>query len=104
VLDNADEPSSLTVSLSMTVVLLKGRIDAATANGVRWGTRSALVAALLHFSELKFELELLGSGHNVDLTEDQANALWTRVRAASNSLASHVPPSVACNPLDGAGE
>jgi hypothetical protein len=33
-----------------------------TANGVSWGTRSALVATLSHFLELDDELELLGSG------------------------------------------
>jgi hypothetical protein len=59
----------------MAVELLEGRIDAVIANGVYWGTRSTLVAALSHFSELKSELELLGSGCNADLTEDQADAL-----------------------------
>jgi hypothetical protein len=39
------------------------------------GTRSALVAALLHFLELKSKLELLGSGRNADLIDDQADAL-----------------------------
>jgi hypothetical protein len=29
----------------------------------------------LHFLELKTELGLLGSGRNVDLTEDEADAL-----------------------------
>jgi hypothetical protein len=29
-----------------------------------------LVVTLSHFLELKTELELLGSGHNADLTED----------------------------------
>jgi hypothetical protein len=61
VLDDANRPSSLTVSLSMVAELLEGRIDTAAANGVCWGTRFVLVAALSHFSELKSELELLGS-------------------------------------------
>jgi hypothetical protein len=62
VLGNADGSSSLVASLSTAAELLDGRIDTATANGVYWGTRSPLVATLSHFPELKFELELLGSG------------------------------------------
>jgi hypothetical protein len=69
VLDNADEPSSLAASLSVAVELLEGWVDFMAANGVRWGTRSALVAALSHFSKLDTELELLESGRNTDLTE-----------------------------------
>jgi hypothetical protein len=84
--------------------LLWGRINTATANGVRWGTRSVLVAALSHFSELKSELELLRSRHNANQTDDQADALWTWVHAASDLLASHVPPSVTCSPPDNVGE
>jgi hypothetical protein len=67
-------------------------------------TQSALDAALLHFPELKSELELLGSERNADLTEDQVDALWTWVRTASDSLASHVPPSFARGPPDSVGE
>jgi hypothetical protein len=59
----------------MVVKPLEGLIDAATSNGVRWGTRSALVAILSYFPELKSELEVLGSGCNANLIEDQANAL-----------------------------
>jgi UDP-N-acetylenolpyruvoylglucosamine reductase len=59
----------------MVAELLEGRVDAEAANSVRLGTRSALVAALLHFSELETELELLGSGRNVALIEDQVDAL-----------------------------
>jgi hypothetical protein len=77
VLDNTDKSSSLATSLSTAVELIKGRIDSTTANRVRWGTRSALVATLSHFLEMKSELELLGCGHNADLTEDQADALWS---------------------------
>jgi hypothetical protein len=87
VLDNIDGLSSLAASLSTVVELLDGQIDTTTTNGVCWGTRSTLVAAMSHFLELKSELQLLGSGCNVDLTEDQADALWTRVRMASDSLA-----------------
>jgi hypothetical protein len=63
-----------------------------------------LVNALFHFSELNSELELLESGRNMDLTEDQANALWTLMCTASDSLASNIPSSVARSPPDGAGE
>jgi UDP-N-acetylenolpyruvoylglucosamine reductase len=59
----------------MAAELLEGRVDAEAANSVHLGTRSALVAALLHFSELETELELLGSGRNVALIEDQVDAL-----------------------------
>jgi hypothetical protein len=52
--------SSLVASLSSVAKLLEGRIDAATANGVCWGTQSALVVALSYFLELETELELLG--------------------------------------------
>jgi hypothetical protein len=75
VLDNVDRPSSLAASMSMVVELLEGWIDVEAANGVRWGFSAALVASVSHFLELKSKLELLGSGRNVDLTEDEANAL-----------------------------
>jgi hypothetical protein len=91
-------------SLSSVVELLEGYIDVTPANGVRWGTWSVLAATLSHFSELGLELELLGSGHSADLTEDQVDALWTQVHPASDLLASHVPPSVARGPPDGAVE
>jgi hypothetical protein len=70
VLDNTDGPSSLAVSMSMVVELFEGRINTAAANGVHRGSRSMLVATMLHFLELRSELELLGFGRNVDLTED----------------------------------
>jgi hypothetical protein len=57
-----------------------------------------LVVALSHFPEVKSELELHGSWRNANIMEDQADALWTRVREASDSLALHVPPSVTYNP------
>jgi hypothetical protein len=62
--------SSLAVSLSSAAELIADRVNAATANGVCWGTESVLVAAVSHFHELEAELELLGSGHNTDLIED----------------------------------
>jgi hypothetical protein len=49
-------------------------------------------------------LELLGSGRNADLTEDQTDALWPLVSVASDSLASLSPSSVACDPPDSVGE
>jgi hypothetical protein len=100
VLGNTDGPSSLIAYLSMVAELLKGWIDTTTANGVCWGTQAMLVAALPHFLELKSELELLGSGWNVDLTDDQADALWPLVSMASDSLTSLVPSSIACYPPD----
>jgi hypothetical protein len=104
VLDDADGSSSLDVSLSIVVELLEGRIDSTAANGVCWGTQSVLVVTLSHFLELKSELELRGFGHNRDLIEDQTDALWSQVRAASDSLALHVPPSIASSPPDDAAE
>jgi hypothetical protein len=74
VLDEASEPSSLAALLSSAAELLKGHIDTVAANRVCWSTRSTLVATLSHFLKLGPELELLGSGCNVDLTEDQVNA------------------------------
>jgi hypothetical protein len=104
VLGNDDGPSSLVASLSMVAELLKGWIDTADTNGVHWGTQSALFAALLHFPELKTELELHGSGWNADLTEDQMDALWPLVSTALDSRALLVPSLVARDPPDDAGE
>jgi hypothetical protein len=53
-----------------------------------------MVAALSHFQELKGDLEFLGSRRNTDLTEDQADALWSLVNAASDSLALLIPSSL----------
>jgi hypothetical protein len=88
----------------MIVELLKGQVSVAVINRVLWGTRSTFVAILSNFWELESELELFRSGHNVNLTEDQADALWPWVRVASDSLALHIPPSVAHNPPNGMGE
>jgi hypothetical protein len=57
-----------------------------------------------HFPELKTDLEVLRSGRSIDLTEDEADALWTWVRVALDLLALYVPFSVAHNPLDDTGE
>jgi hypothetical protein len=57
-----------------------------------------------HFSELKTELEVLGSECIMDQIEDEVDALWTRMRTTSDSPASFIPSSVARNPPDGAGE
>jgi hypothetical protein len=71
VLGSADVLSSLAASISVAAELLKGRIDAAAANGVRWGSYSPLVATMPHFSELKTELEVLGFRRGVDLIEEE---------------------------------
>jgi hypothetical protein len=63
-----------------------------------------LVAAVSHFPELRAELEVLRSRHSVDLTEDEVDALWIQVHAASDSLVLHVPSLVAHNPPDAVGE
>jgi hypothetical protein len=75
VLGSTDGLSSLAASMSMAAGLLEGWIDATAANGVCWGSHSAFVAAVSHFPELKTELEVLGSRHIIDLTEDEADAL-----------------------------
>jgi hypothetical protein len=75
VLDNINGPSSLAASLSTVVELLEGRIDTAATNGVRWGTRSALVAALSRFLELNSKLVLLRSRHNADLIDYLVDSL-----------------------------
>jgi hypothetical protein len=59
---------------------------------------------IVAFPKAKFELELLGSRRNVDLAEDQVDTLWTWVHAATDSLASHVPPLVTRSPPGSAEE
>jgi hypothetical protein len=49
-------------------------------------------------------LELLGSGRNADLTNDQADALWPMGSTDSDSLASLVPSSFAHDSPDDVGE
>jgi hypothetical protein len=97
VLKGSIKTTSLAASLSSVVDLIKGHINVVTANGVHWGTRLALITTLSQFPKLEPELELLGSGHNADLTENQLDALWTRTRRASESLSSSVLPSNARN-------
>jgi hypothetical protein len=100
----ADGSSSLAAPMSMVMELLEGRIDVVAANGVRWGSRSALVATVSHFLELKTLLEVLRPARNAYLKEDDEDALWTQVRATLDSLALYVPFSVARNPPNGARE
>jgi hypothetical protein len=104
VLGSADGLSSMVASMSTAGELLEGRIDAATTDGVYWGSSSMLVAIVSLFLELKTKLEELKSVHNADMTKDDADALLIRVCAALDSLASHVSSSVAHNPPNGAGE
>jgi hypothetical protein len=104
VLDDVGGSSLMAASMSVVTEHLEGRIDAAAANGVRWGSRSTLVVAVSHFLELDTDLEVLGSRHDTGLIEDEVNALWSWVRATTDSQASHVPSSVAHNPLDSTWE
>jgi hypothetical protein len=104
VLKGYDEMPSLAASLSLAADLIKGHIDDTAANGVRWGDRLALIAALSHFPELETKLELLGSGRNANLTEGQLDALWIQMHRASESLALSIPPSVARDSPDDTGE
>jgi hypothetical protein len=57
----SDELPSLAVAMSI--------------NGVQWGTQLALTTTLSYFLELEVELDLLGSGYNVDPTSDEMEAL-----------------------------
>jgi hypothetical protein len=66
---------SLVASMLKAMELLEGWIDASATNGVRWGSHSVLVATVSHFLELKTKLEVLGSGRNAELVEDEADAL-----------------------------
>jgi hypothetical protein len=103
VLGGSDETSSLAASLSSVVDLIEGRVDVLAANGVHLGARLALAASLSHFPKSGPELELLGSGHNVDLIEGQLDALWALTLQASKSLAINILPSVAHDSLDDIG-
>jgi hypothetical protein len=102
-LDDADGSSLLAAFMSAVVEQLKRQIDVAAANEVHWGSRYVLVVAVLHFPELGIDLEVLGSRRGAGLIEDEVDALWSKVRVATDSLESHVPSSVARNPPDGAG-
>jgi hypothetical protein len=74
-MERADGMFSWAGALSSVEELLKGRTDTKATKRVHWDIRSVLPAALPHFSELGAELELLGSGRNMDLMEDQVDAL-----------------------------
>jgi hypothetical protein len=52
-LGDTGEPSSLVASLAMVAEEVENWINTMAANGVRWGTRSALVAILSHFLKLE---------------------------------------------------
>jgi hypothetical protein len=95
--------------MSTAAELLKVLIGDATTNGVPFYIGCSRVAfpraedrAGGHWGS--HTLEVLGSGRSTDLTEDKADALWIQVHVASDSLASHVPSSVACNPPGNTGE
>jgi hypothetical protein len=84
--------------------LIEDDVNAMTTNGVRWGTRSVLATALLHFPELEVELELLGSWRNVDMIGGLVDALWSQTCQASESLVAFIPLSIAHGPSDDMGE
>jgi hypothetical protein len=98
VLGHASGSSSLAASLAMVVKEVENRVNTTVANGFRWGARSALVVILSHFPELKSKLELIGSGQDANLSDNQVNALCPLVSVASDSLASLVPSSLAHEP------
>jgi ribosomal protein S12 methylthiotransferase accessory factor YcaO len=104
VLCRGDGLSSLAASMSAVVKRVEGQINAAATNQFHWRSHFVLVDAVSHFPMLKAKLELHGSRRSADLIEDEANVVWSRVRAASDSLTSHVPSSAACNPPDGTVE
>jgi hypothetical protein len=104
VLGDVDGSSLPVTSMSTVVERLESQIDVAVANGVRWGSRSALVATMLHFPELDTDLEVLVFGRCTRLIEDEVDSLWSRVHAIADSLASLIPSSVACNAPNSTGE
>jgi hypothetical protein len=53
---------------------------------------------LVTFLELEHELELLGSEQDVDLSDNQADALWPLVSMISDLLASLIPSSFPLDP------
>jgi hypothetical protein len=75
VLGDANGSSTQATFMSAVAELLEGPIDTVAAYGVRWESRSALVAAISHFLELDVDLEVLGSGRSMGLTEDEVDAL-----------------------------
>jgi hypothetical protein len=100
ILGDTNGSSSLVASLSMMAYEVEKWVNAMAANGVRWGTRSALVTALSYFPELEPELELLRFGQDIDLSGSQADVLCPLVSMALDSLASLIPSSLARDPSD----
>jgi hypothetical protein len=62
VLGDVDMSSLLATSMSAVAERLEGQIDITAANGVHWGSYSALVAIVSHFLVLDANLEVLRSG------------------------------------------
>jgi hypothetical protein len=104
VLGDVNGTSSLVMSMFKVAEQLEGRIDATTANGIHWGSCSALVATVLHFLKLDADLEVLKFRRNGGLTEGKVYTLWSWVHTAVDSLALHIPSSVGHNPPDSTGE
>jgi hypothetical protein len=108
VLGRPKETPPLVVALSVSIELIEGRVNAVAINGVHWGSRLVLTAVLPHFLELEAELELLGSGYNTDLMNDEMENLLAKTYWALKFLSSKVPPSTAhslpSSPPDSAGE
>jgi hypothetical protein len=71
VVEGFGEALSLAPELSMTADLIEGHVDVVAANGVLWGAWLVLTTILSLFPKLELELELLGSGYNIDLTRDE---------------------------------
>jgi hypothetical protein len=59
---------------------------------------------LVAFFRADVRLELLGSGRDMDVSDDQANALWPLVRVVSDSLASLVHSLLTRDPQDNVEE
>jgi hypothetical protein len=88
VLDGVDGLSSLARSLFMVAELLEVRDDTAVANGVLWGL-ICVGCCLVAFPKAKNRAGAARSERNANLAEDEADALWTWVSAALDSLASN---------------
>jgi hypothetical protein len=67
-LRGSSETCSLAASLSLAAGLIEGHVNVATTHGVHWGAKLVLTATHFPDWELELELELHGSGRNVDLT------------------------------------
>jgi hypothetical protein len=97
ILGDTSGSSSLAASLAMVAKEVDKWVNVMAANGVWWGTQSALLTALSHFPDLE-PMELLGSVRDADLSDGQEDALWPLVRVASDSLVSLNPSSLARDP------